>query len=441
MTALGRPDGDAPAGRADASGPDRAAGAAGGEVPDVGRGADVAGREALEAAVTRLREDNEGLRRSLRHRGVIEQAKGVLMARTGGDPDAAFRKLLEHSQRTNQKLARVAAAVVTATITAREPVAPADDRDLDALFAVATAADGLRQADRRLGAAALDAARDLDELVGILATETAADLAPDAALLCAVEPDGAVRIVGNVGYDRQLMSSWLRMPPEVDVPLMTAVRAGRPVLLEDLDTCVRRFPLTGRILADFEAQACVPLRVRDQAVGVYALSWRQRRTFAAADEARLSELGEQLVGPLLRLLRTTEVGLPPPDAGVGARDWFRVALDAVLVPAFVLQPLRDDDGRVSDFRIDFVNRAALEAVGRDEPGELVRSTVLELYPRTASRRLFPTFLEVLATGEPAVVDEYLGEEELDGRRVHHRYTMAAARIGDALLVTWRRLDT
>jgi len=43
---------------------------------------------------------------------VIEQAKGILMARNGVDADKAFGMLRDHSQRSGQKLAEVAAAIV-----------------------------------------------------------------------------------------------------------------------------------------------------------------------------------------------------------------------------------------------------------------------------------------------------------------------------------------
>jgi AmiR/NasT family two-component response regulator len=45
-------------------------------------------------------------------RAVIEQAKGILMARNGVDADKAFTMLRDHSQRNGQKLADVAAAIV-----------------------------------------------------------------------------------------------------------------------------------------------------------------------------------------------------------------------------------------------------------------------------------------------------------------------------------------
>ena len=46
-------------------------------------------------------------------RAVIEQAKGILMARNGIDADSAFDLLREHSQHNGNKLVDVAAAIVS----------------------------------------------------------------------------------------------------------------------------------------------------------------------------------------------------------------------------------------------------------------------------------------------------------------------------------------
>jgi PAS domain-containing protein len=53
----------------------------------------------------------------LSRRAVIEQAKGVLCARHGIDPDAAFEHLLRRSQNSNVKVVDVAAELVAAQTT------------------------------------------------------------------------------------------------------------------------------------------------------------------------------------------------------------------------------------------------------------------------------------------------------------------------------------
>jgi AmiR/NasT family two-component response regulator len=69
--------------------------------------------EALRRECEALRVERDGLREAMRSRAVIEQAKGVLMARHGIDADAAFERLRSESQRRNVRLAVLAAALTS----------------------------------------------------------------------------------------------------------------------------------------------------------------------------------------------------------------------------------------------------------------------------------------------------------------------------------------
>lgn len=68
--------------------------------------------EQLHTRLTEVQTELDGLRIAMRNRGVIEQAKGMLMLRLDLDEDAAFDYLRTLSNRTNRKLVDVAAEVV-----------------------------------------------------------------------------------------------------------------------------------------------------------------------------------------------------------------------------------------------------------------------------------------------------------------------------------------
>src|SRR5947207_8218097 len=82
--------------------------------------------DALSAVVARLRNELDGLRRAMRNRAVIEQAKGVLVERMGIAPDTAFDHLVSLSQRTNVKLVELAATLVGTNVPA-----PTDPRSAE----------------------------------------------------------------------------------------------------------------------------------------------------------------------------------------------------------------------------------------------------------------------------------------------------------------------
>jgi GAF domain-containing protein len=57
----------------------------------------------------------QNLERALETRGIIDQAKGILMARTGTDGDQAFEALRRASQRSNRKVSDLAREIVAST--------------------------------------------------------------------------------------------------------------------------------------------------------------------------------------------------------------------------------------------------------------------------------------------------------------------------------------
>jgi AmiR/NasT family two-component response regulator len=67
---------------------------------------------ALRHRVSELEIEVGHLRAALTTRATIEQAKGVVMAAMGIDPDAAFEILVTQSQHENRKLRDVATEIV-----------------------------------------------------------------------------------------------------------------------------------------------------------------------------------------------------------------------------------------------------------------------------------------------------------------------------------------
>jgi response regulator NasT len=82
-------------------------------------------RNALDITLRRFAEFNN-LQGAFGRRAIIEQAKGILMARNGIDADKAFELLKSHSQHTGRKLVEVAEAL-TQSNQLIPPVASDDD--------------------------------------------------------------------------------------------------------------------------------------------------------------------------------------------------------------------------------------------------------------------------------------------------------------------------
>jgi len=63
-----------------------------------------------------MAEEIDQLREALTTRASIDQAKGILVARYGVDPDEAFRRLVKMSNDSNVRVAEVASALVYAAV-------------------------------------------------------------------------------------------------------------------------------------------------------------------------------------------------------------------------------------------------------------------------------------------------------------------------------------
>jgi response regulator NasT len=78
---------------------------------------------AIEVTLKRFAE-YQGLQGAFARRALIEQAKGILMARYALDADEAFARLRAHSQQNGVKLGEVASAIVESHLLLRSPPVP-----------------------------------------------------------------------------------------------------------------------------------------------------------------------------------------------------------------------------------------------------------------------------------------------------------------------------
>ncbi|MBI1376161.1 MAG: EAL domain-containing protein [Frankiales bacterium] len=121
------------------------------------------------------------------------------------------------------------------------------------------------------------------------------------------------------------------------------------------------------------------------------------------------------------------------DAAEG-RAVLRSTLDSLSDPHTVMTPVRDDDGRIVDFRLEDANRAACRYNGMSRE-QLVGTTLLGLLPGHAESGLLASYVEVMETGTPYVATDLAYHQELlDDDRV---YDVQALRIGGRLFCTWR----
>ena len=113
-------------------------------------------------------------------------------------------------------------------------------------------------------------------------------------------------------------------------------------------------------------------------------------------------------------------------------------LDAIDEPMSIASAIRDRDGRLLDFRLEFVNQAAAEWAG--VPREAMIGLITgELLPEFRSSGFFDRLAEVVETGVPYhEVGAHVEDAVTGGEWVGGIYDLRAIRLGDGYFSTWRR---
>ena len=132
---------------------------------------------------------------------------------------------------------------------------------------------------------------------------------------------------------------------------------------------------------------------------------------------------------MLRANVTTD--LPP------LADRILELLDAVDEPVSIASAIRDRDGRILDFRLEFVNQAVADWAG--VPREALIGLITgEVLGELRSGGFFDTLVDVVETGIPYNHEGALVDDTVTGGNwVGGIYDMRAIRLGDGYLSTWR----
>lgn len=124
-----------------------------------------------------------------------------------------------------------------------------------------------------------------------------------------------------------------------------------------------------------------------------------------------------------------------PTAEIGQR--LLALLDAIDEPISIASAIRDREGRILDFRIEYVNEATARWTG--VPREAMIGLITgELLAEFRSSGFFDTLVEVVTTGVPYHEPEALAADAITGGSwVGGICDMRAIRLGDGYMSTWR----
>jgi PAS domain-containing protein len=113
----------------------------------------------------------------------------------------------------------------------------------------------------------------------------------------------------------------------------------------------------------------------------------------------------------------------------------RAALETMLDSVVMTTAVRDEDDRIVDFVVDYVNPVA--DIGQRPAKEIVGRRFLDVWPGAARSPIWAMYLHLMETGEPVVLDDFPYTEVIAGQPVTAVFDIRATRVGDGFLQNFR----
>ncbi len=376
----------------------------------------------LAAVIDRQRRELDRLRSAGATRSVIDMAKGALIERLGCTAAEATSQLTALAGEAGYSVAEIAAAIISED-PAGQPGEPGDPGLTGAGTGSADAGQGAggrtawpedARLRSQLAGAAIELAADGGEIAAAVLDQALAPLGAATVALWLITADGCLDLLGEAGMGPAEASRWRRIPPQMDC-LAQRVAHGGPDLWWPSglpgDAPADATPPSGPsgilagstlpLIGRWPGGARATVGLRDQSsvlLGVMEVCWPQSRAgFPDSVRQQVADLAQacaELLGP-----RLTRGDL----AIAGSRPAMRGLLGSLLEMVLVASAVRDRDGRITDFRIDYAGETLPDSAGRNV-SEMAGRTLLEAYPTAvAAGGVLEHAIRALHTGQAQYV--------------------------------------
>lgn len=114
---------------------------------------------------------------------------------------------------------------------------------------------------------------------------------------------------------------------------------------------------------------------------------------------------------------------------------FRTSIENLLDCFGIYSAIRDASGQIIDFRVDYLNTAALES-NQMTPAD-IGSGLCEHLPAHRESGLFEAYCRVVETGEPLVKENLLYSDAFGQQFLTRAYDLQASKLDDGFVASWR----
>ncbi len=181
----------------------------------------------------------------------------------------------------------------------------------------------------------------------------------------------------------------------------------------------------------YESVTLIPLKSDSEIIGLLQLNDRRRGRFTA-ELIRFYEGIAQSIGVVVARKRAEE-------ALKNSEEQFRTSIENMLDCFGVYSAVRDESGRILDFRVEYVNEAAC-ASNLMTKEEQIGKGLLELLPAHRETSLFDEYCQVVETGKPLIKESLVYEDVYKEQRLARAFDIRATKLGDGFVAAWRDIS-
>ncbi|HAX80177.1 MAG TPA: hypothetical protein DCY88_31155 [Cyanobacteria bacterium UBA11372] len=118
-----------------------------------------------------------------------------------------------------------------------------------------------------------------------------------------------------------------------------------------------------------------------------------------------------------------------------SEERFRTSVENMLDCFGIFSAIRDDSGKILDFRIEYLNAAALE--NNRMTRENIGQGLCELLPTHRESGLFEEYCRVVETGQPLIKESLIYGDVFNGQELTRAFDIRASKLNDGFVASWR----